>query len=126
MEELKLVNKEISIQLKELGFNWKCIYYLNKDDKILYRPTFTNPDDYLSEVPTQSLVCKWLRDVYSISVLPRQVISGYYVCDISYFIEEPEEHKVETLYKYSTFELAEEFGIIKSIEILKNKKDELD
>ena len=112
--ELKLVSKEIAFQLKELGFDWCCeIMFLEKGLKR----------------PSQALVIKWFRDLYQISIDVKLLISGNYYCVVRYFIGKPEEFKEIVIGKCKTLngtgvDELEEAGILKAIEILKERNNE--
>lgn len=75
--ELKLVDKEIAIQLKELGFDWKSrsyyendsLQYLEKDEGSYWNYNEKSRDKYnICSAPTQALVRKWFREIHDIHV----------------------------------------------------------
>ena len=122
--ELQIVNKEIAIQLKELGFDWEVNAYYKEElyeqvKNELYKDCCSNNfSQYIDDIsaPTQALVCKWLRDVHNINIsiisISTKELQYYY--DI---IQLNVSHDIP----YNTYELAEEAGILKAIEILKSK-----
>lgn len=96
--ELQIVNKEIAIQLQELGF---------------YKDL---PIECDIELPTQALVCKWLRDKFDIEVYITKTITKQYMAGIN------TNNKFQYIgIDYITYEQAEKASILKAIKILKSK-----
>ena len=72
------VTYELSVKLKEKGFNIPFYFYYRTDDKLLHHANITNPleydgyggyvDDEVVIAPTISQVLKWLREKYSIHI----------------------------------------------------------
>ena len=69
------VTYELSVKLKEKGFNIPFYFYYRTDDKLLHHAHITNPlvyggyvDDEVIIAPTISQVLKWLREKYSIHI----------------------------------------------------------
>jgi virulence-associated protein VapD len=130
-QELKISNYEISKQLQELGFNWK--------DYSLYINDFHEDGNIEYVAPTQSLVIKWFRDVHNIhiSTMPnsyykRKLLGFVYIIGVfdennihnGIDYDKDQMNKLgEKVQGFETTEDAEEAGIIKCIDILKNKLD---
>ena len=133
--ELNIVSKPTSLALKELGFDYKCDnwYRVSNDYPELYgrnakRGGLVPPiksNIATAVAPTQSLICKWLRDVHGIYIMtkPEQIVTGTVIYKVGVYIQDPTEEfgiRRHTLITgQETFEQAEEAGIIKALEILK-------
>jgi len=120
--ELKLCSKEIAIQLKELDFNWDCDHYY-ENDNLFYFGDIVIPNELITLAPEQALIIKWLRDIHEIYIIPypykkENDTKIYCTYDILHNDFEEEEWEED----YNTYELAEEAGILKAIEILKTKQ----
>lgn len=124
--ELEIVSKEIATELKELGFNWKCNrFYFPLLQWLCSYEDYEGNCDIKIPAPTQALVCKWFREVKHIKVLTKHSDIGTYNYEIR-IVTEPNQigkwERIGNINSYNTYELAEEAGIIKAIEILKNKE----
>lgn len=126
--ELKLVSKEIALQLKELGFdNIDCnaYYHINEGYELGYTLCYSN--EYKQDIlvllaPTQALIVKYLRDVHNIHFhIDYSNQQDLYA--IHWEVPKMESNRIIRP-AYKTFELAEEVGILKALEILKNKVNE--
>lgn len=118
--ELQTVNKEIALKLKDLGFDWKVDSYyanltmftndLHKSD---YTHNWNDKTTIKISVPTQALICKWLRDVHNIIVLPL-----YRVIDNKY-LKYIKGEMINEKNSFNTYEQAEEAGIIEALKLIK-------
>ena len=133
--ELELVNNQIAIQLKEIGFDWVCLDYYRPEGLVKFdveiamtshRSYYHNSTSGNStySATTQELVIKWFRIIHDIHIEPAVAIcvsegiklSNYYILYIN-----AEEIKDK---EYKSYEKAADDGIIKAIEILKNRNSE--
>ena len=119
--ELQLVSKEIALELKELGFDWKCRSYYENDSLQYHEEgdnSYWNYNEYISNIysaPTHALAVKWLRDVHKINVII-EPFEEEYGWRIRVSSSPASKGGVEV-----TYEQAEEAGIIEAIGILKTK-----
>ena len=128
--QLQIVSKEIALELRELGFDWKCDYQwnllTNKHQKQFNQyPDNFNSKDYTNNccsAPTQALVCKWFRDTHKIYIHHRKIVRGW-LAEINNKNAKWHILKDNELQVFKTWEQAEEAGIIKTIEILKTKQN---
>ena len=92
---LRLISREIDLQLRELNFDW-CEY---------------RPDNEPCEYPTQALLIKWLRDVHQIvlEVYPDDFYRKEY---IRYWVF---IHTVGNRRRFGLFEA----GIIEALKLIK-------
>lgn len=120
IKELQIVSKEIATQLEELGFDWNCDMWYEAQYELPHKTEYVFSKG--TKAPTQALVVKWFRDVFNISIEPLTTTQGIQ-CNICYY--EKESLLVDECYNtyFDTYELAEETGILKAIEILKNKQN---
>lgn len=103
--ELQLVNKEVAILAKELGFNWSC-----STSEIIDR---NNSIKARIGIPYQELLAKWLRDVHNMWVYCKPNKVGTLILwsnNLSIRGEEP---------YFDTYELAMEEGLRLGLEHLK-------
>ena len=115
--ELKIVNKDLAIQLKELDFNWDCDHCY-EHGYLIYFGDVVIPNELITLAPAQALVIKWLRDVYSIYITTYPIQENMF----SYEIAANDIKELDWVENYTTYELAEEAGILKGIEILKTRQ----
>lgn len=123
--ELKLVSKEIAIRLKKLLFYWKCDAFMTSTGSFwvdMMKDGYNLNAGALA-FPTQALVCKWFRDVHNIFVTP----SYDWVGGNGYIVIVGVIGKSSDILddRYTTYEEAEEAGIIKAIELLNQHKDSI-
>ena len=133
--ELQIVNKEIAIQLKELGFDWEVNAYYKEElyEQIkneVYKDCCSNNfSQYIDDIsaPTQALVCKWFREKFQIYIQIEidMIVLNKELYNYVIFISNKNtkfgiQRRCKTT-SYDTFEQAEEAGILKAIEILKGK-----
>ena len=65
---------EVCKQAKEKGFDWKCLNYYNRDEKLTVVKLFVNEytnsqfDEGYITAPTQSLLQRWLREEKNIHI----------------------------------------------------------
>jgi len=149
---LQLVSFETAKLAKELGFNENCVFYYNtpkyqdikKDNRNWlsqfknmkgYEDTFYNINEF--RAPTQSLLQKWLREEYKITIsisdfLTYQdlVVWDYEISKVGTDIDT--KGKYIPLISYSnsdlerdfkTYEEALEKGLQESLKIIKNGKE---
>lgn len=128
--ELKIVNKEIASNLKELGFyldtngNFRNIDNL-KEGRVIINPDLQDPKEFYFNnkkailIPTQSLVVKWLRDIYNIrvSLIPIYDNKANYLRGWDVEVNEICLNNNDC---YTTYEQAEEAGIIEALKLIKN------
>lgn len=123
--ELKLVSKEIAIRLKKLLFYWKCDAFMASTGSFWVDMVKDRYNLNAGELafPTQALVCKWFRDVHNIFVTP----SYDWVGGNGYIVTVGVMDKSSDILddRYTTYEEAEEAGIIKAIELLNQHKDSI-
>ncbi len=114
---LPIVPFDVARDLKELGFDWDVLNKYADNGKL-------NDATYSGDIkaPTQSEVCKWLRDEKGIhiEITIMNYLYAYEVCDtnglaVVYFGND--------MYKFDTYEAAELAGIKKAIEILKERNN---
>lgn len=131
--ELKIVNKEIASNLKELGFyldtngNFRNIDNL-KEGRVIINPDLQDPKEFYFNnkkailIPTQSLVVKWLRDVHKIRIFVQySEANGTYKFEIRIpRIEDWKMERIGFISSFETFEQAEEVGIIEALKLIKN------
>jgi len=131
--ELQLVSKQTAILAKELGFeHGPTIEHFGWNHKkhlvegVNWK--FKDLDEImsLSEVsaPTQELLAKWLRDTHQISV--EVLFNGsesfyYWIKEIKPFGKEWDS-TTEEIYGWKNYESALEAGLLKTLNILKDKK----
>jgi len=128
--KLQEVNFEIAVELKRLGFDWienTGCYYKDKDhfDKKPFGdfPSDSCVENYITSnfiaAPTQSLVCKWFRDIHKILIIP--AVDTRYKKPFVCLIVVNSDILKPTIYNFETWEQAESEGIKKAIEILKSQ-----
>jgi len=126
--ELQLVNKEIAIQLKELGFIYmkancygdNMCYQLPEGELINALKGNTVAGYILA--PTQALVCKWLRDIHNLNI--KIDTTDLFTSQITK-IKHKLNYNDSILYfeeGFESYEKAEEAGILQAIKLLKEKK----
>ena len=130
-----------SLDMKEIGFNEPCVYYVDKDNESYIYNFETHPDEFIEwcgvnviPTPTFSQAFRWFREKYKLEglILPQSqgaVIDGepiYFIAIISYENELMKELFNSTnqsdLLHYNPREEAELACLIKLIEIVKNNK----
>ena len=78
-----LVSFETAKLAKEKGFDWEIQKVYDVDETNIKNPTIYVYGEDLSEddelyAPTQSLLQKWLREVYKIDIIVQPQVVGYY------------------------------------------------
>lgn len=143
--KLQIVSKPTALSLKELGFDLECQnfyaktgskmfgideqgrhYLIQKASSKLYTvgEHITISFKNVLPAPTQALVCKWLRDIHNINI---EFTDGgiNQFCPSVKHVDDYVNNKGywQDGCTYGTYEQAEEAGIIKALEILKENKD---
>jgi hypothetical protein len=126
--ELQIVNNEIAIQLKELGFDWCCMHFYQNDILINVAEIFDYEKNIINTynsilrnfeyaAPTQSLIIKWFREIHNISIIisPNRNNHYYKICKTD-----------NPIIIYGSgdgynYEQAEEAGIIEAIKLVKEQ-----
>lgn len=121
-----LVTENISKQLKQLGFNWKTLYYYDADGKLTYGNFYSDwnkKEDY-SSAPSLDEVSQWLRETKEADV---NVLTDFdsekrfyyvrYVIKDGHFKTYHLTENQSFVY-FNTYEDALEAGIIKVLTIL--------
>jgi hypothetical protein len=102
---------EVAKLAKEKGFDWKCLNYYNRDEKLmvvkLLMIEYTNSqcDEGYITAPTQSLLQRWLREEKGIDIAIVPLYTGGY-SNIIYNIHCRDNRVVNTNAGYATYELA--------------------
>lgn len=121
------VTHEQAVKLKELGFDWDCVFiyyftYHNHNKSIFQR--YETVRDYEMEkywyAPTLAQAQKWLREVKQIIIIPCVM----HIKDIMkydfYIADEPLDVEYD-FEGFDTYELALSAGIDKTLELIKNE-----
>ena len=124
------VTYELAVKLKELGFDWKCLYWYhpNEDDKTKRFRMSTEMDHNFYKrgisAPTLSLAQKWLREIHHIDV---DIDSVYHKLDtgdkIMYGLHIGNQKTFRQVFyqNYETYEQALSEGLDVALELLKQK-----
>lgn len=123
---LKDCKTKIVLQLKELGFpvNYAKGYWSKQ-----YRSTTKWDSTYKKKIikPTQALVVKWFRDVHKLAIEVQNVnilVKSRWLFEINQLpCGVLVLWDMNTSPNFSTYELAEEAGIIEAIKILKERQN---
>lgn len=114
---------EVCKLAKEKGFDWKCLNYYNRDEKLmvvkLFVIEYTNSqcDEGYITAPTQSLLQRWLREEKDIDIAIVPLYTGGYSY-IVYNIHCRDNRVVNTNAGYATYELALEDALKYALENL--------
>jgi hypothetical protein len=150
--QLTYVCPKIAEDLKILGFDWLCMscYIISDDEDDPNRVwIYTEFDDYehpysdikyvdfnhqkgdyceyIMSAPKQASVVNWFDVIHKIRIFAKQSPSGLYNYEIykwNYDNKEGIWERIGNVTHFETRELAEEAGIKKAIEILKDKENE--
>lgn len=125
----QLVSFEVAILAKELGFSETCsyMYKVEEGEEPVLLPSSTNAiGGFFStyQVPTQSLLQKWLREVFKVlvNVAP---IDAWDCWGYTLLGEDAMQpfRKLDLQYnEYPTYEEALEAGLLEALKILKEEK----
>jgi len=110
----ELIKFETAKLAKEKGFSVHFNMLIGIED-------CENPEDYLYELPTQSLLQKWLREEHGIYVRVDTVnVDHHYAWIIKLDPEHLSYTKSDT-----TYEKALEIGLTEALKLITNEKDNL-
>ena len=129
-----LIEYKTAILAKEKGFTWKCKNYFDTEissnrintwyDKEGFKNTLSKNSNKFCTRPSQSLLCKWLRDVHNIHF---NVDCSHYE-GLHWEVGEIFDFKDQVILKqpfkerFDTFEEAMEFGLFNALKLINNEK----
>lgn len=109
----------LSLKLKELGFNEPCLAYFDCERNFQFSP---NKIKFLSceiSTPTLSQCFKWFREKHNLSGTPQYFTGGFYCYTINDMKDTKESNKLFT--EFETYEEAEIACLNKLIELIEPK-----
>ena len=119
----EFVPHQPSLDMKELGFDEPCVYYVDKNNESYIYNFETHPDEFIEwcgvnviPTPTFSQAFRWFREKYKLFCW----IEKFHV-DETYIFQIPPANFTKIQGHYKTYEEAELACLIKLIEITKNK-----
>ena len=119
----EFVPHQPSLDMKELGFNEPCVYYVDKDNESYIYNFETHPDEFIEwcgvnviPTPTFSQAFRFFREKYKLFCW----IEKFHV-DETYIFQIPPANFTKIQGHYKTYEEAEFECLKKLIEIVKNK-----
>ena len=108
--------------LKDLGFDWECLYPYTEKKIIGYHPSpinWNNDENAkygIISAPTLAQAQKWLREAKGILILIQHNKNFYWTISTN-----ESDDEVIAIYEYETYEKALLGAINKALEIIKNK-----
>ena len=119
----EFVPHQPSLDMKELGFDEPCVYYVDKNNESYIYNFETHPDEFIEwcgvnviPTPTFSQAFRWFREKYKLFCW----IEKFHV-DETYIFQIPPANFTKIQGHYKTYEEAELACLIKLIEIVKTK-----
>ena len=119
----EFVPHQPSLDMKELGFDEPCVYYVDKNNESYIYNFETHPDEFIEwcgvnviHTPTFSQAFRWFREKYKLFCW----IEKFHV-DETYIFQIPPANFTKIQGHYKTYEEAELDCLIKLIEIVKTK-----
>ena len=119
----EFVPHQPSLDMKELGFDEPCVYYVDKNNESYIYNFETHPDEFIEwcgvnviPTPTFSQAFRWFREKYKLFCW----IEKFHV-DETYIFQIPPANFTKIQGHYKTYEEAELACLIKLIELVKNK-----
>ena len=119
----EFVPHQPSLDMKELGFDEPCVYYVDKNNESYIYNFETHPDEFIEwcgvnviPTPTFSQAFRWFREKYKLFCW----IEKFHV-DETYIFQIPPANFTKIQGHYKTYEEAELACLIKLIEIEKTK-----
>jgi len=134
--ERQFVSKEIVIELKNLGFNEPCFAHYRGNDiemvaslghEINTKTVIddSSEDNYWIPVPLWQQVINWLREQHNLNIVINHEIYMKWWYDISQVAKSMDDYDDNFIHEYNeyynSYEEALKDGILKSIEIIKEK-----
>lgn len=122
---------EVCKLAKKKGFDWKCLNYYNRDEKLMVVKLliieYTNSqiDEGYITAPTQSLLQRWLREEKGVTICVDVFDDGWFFDISTFYKQDTGIYEVDIPYKssnvspvYDTYELALEDALKYALENL--------
>jgi hypothetical protein len=127
--EKEFVPYEIALELKKLGFDEPCMYYVDEQNNSFIYNFQTHPDEFIEwcgvtviSTPLFQQCFRWFREKYDLEGVIQQAEDfKWYKWKISQYNEDGKKY-VADWYEYKTYEEAELDCLKKLIEIVKDEK----
>jgi hypothetical protein len=126
--EKEFVPYEIALELKKLGFDEPCMYYVDEQNNSFIYNFQTHPDEFIEwcgvtviSTPLFQQCFRWFREKYDLEGVIQQAEDfKWYKWKISQYNEDGKKY-VADWYEYKTYEEAELACLVKLIDIVENK-----